>query len=40
MAKCALLYVLALLTVAPLTAQEPLNADINAKIRQEEASQS
>ena len=40
MAKRALLYVLALLAVAPLTAQEPLNADINAKIRQEEASHS
>ena len=40
MAKRALLYALALLTVAPLTAQEPLNADINAKIRQEEASHS
>jgi carboxypeptidase Q len=40
MAKRALLYVLALLAVAPLTAQERLNADINAKIRQEEASHS
>ena len=40
MAKRALLYALALLAVAPLTAQEPLNADINAKIRQEEASHS
>ena len=37
MAKRALLYALALLAVAPLTAQEPLNADINAKIRQEES---
>jgi len=40
MAKRALLYTLALLAVAPVTAQEPLNADINAKIRQEEASHS
>jgi carboxypeptidase Q len=40
MAKRALLYALALLAVAPLAAQEPLNADINAKIRQEETSHS
>src|SRR5262245_477255 len=40
MAKRALLYALALLTVAPVAAQEPLHADINAKIRQEEASHS
>jgi hypothetical protein len=40
MAKRALFYALALLAVAPLTAQEPLNAEINAKIRQEEASHS
>ena len=40
MAKRAVLYALALLAVAPLTAQERLNADINAKIRQEEASHS
>jgi carboxypeptidase Q len=40
MAKRALLYALAVLAVAPLTAQEPVNADINAKIRQEEASHS
>ena len=40
MAKRALLYALALVAVAPLTAQEQLNADINAKIRQEEAGHS
>jgi carboxypeptidase Q len=40
MAKRALLYALAMLAVTPLTAQEKLNVDINAKIRQEETSHS
>jgi carboxypeptidase Q len=40
MAKRAVLYALAVLAVAPLTAQEKLNPDINAKIRQEEAGHS
>ena len=40
MVKRATLFALVVLVVAPLTAQEKLNADINAKIRQEEASHS
>ncbi len=40
MVKRAALFTLVVLVVAPLTAQEALNADINAKIRQEEASHS
>ena len=39
-AAWAALFALVVLVVAPLTAQEKLNADINAKIRQEEASHS
>ena len=38
MVKRAALFALVVLVVAPLTAQEKLNTDINAKIRQEEAS--
>jgi len=40
MVKRAALFVLVLWVVAPLTAQEKVNPDINAKIRQEEASHS
>ena len=40
MTKRALLYTLVLLAAAPLTAQERVNADINAKIRQEAADHS
>ena len=40
MVKRAALFALVVLVVAPLTAQETLNADINAKIRQEGASHS
>jgi hypothetical protein len=40
MVKRAALFALLVLVVTPLTAQEKLNADINAKIRQEEASHS